>query len=544
MAIYLSRSNQANIKKANEALSKGEYTSYLHSIRLNKIRGFVNQLVEFPFPVMAIIAPNGGGKTTILGAACLPYMDIKPSVFIQHSRSVDDNMNGWNVECDITVPGMVPKHAKPKPETTRFTANVTFKIGGKGKRGWNRRDENLPQRLPTSQDTRSSIVVLGIGRTIPAVEKSEFVKFANTDFTGLKTEDIGGSKGENTQKYIAAILGKSVAGYQSRAIERAKSSKLTGDSDLFFTGVTSDGNQFSEFHFGAGESSVIRMVTAIENARNGALVLIEELENGLHPLASKRMVEYLIEASERKKLQILFTTHSNDALEPLPSNAVCAIVNWRVYQNGKLTVELLREMRGETDKQLFIYVEDKFAERWMRAIMQRHQGVNADTVQVYAISSDFTGPGGGAGDIPKMVDFHRRIPSTIKTIPAIGYIDGKSPGVTPDAGRHVYQLPGGDQLDPEAYILQAVLEKTGELESILDCQPSQKADFISTINRIITETKDAHNLFVNIGERFERSPEETANYFIRTWMQLYPELVEEITKVIQSYIPSAEPAEV
>lgn len=540
MAIYLSRSNQANIERVNENLKNGGYTSYLHSIRLNKIRGFVNQLVEFPFPVMAIIAPNGGGKTTILGAACLPYMDIKPSVFIQHSRSVDENMNGWNVECDVTVPGMVPKHAKPKPETTRFLATVTFKIAGKGKRGWNRRDENLPQRLPESKDPRASIVVLGIGRTIPAVEKSEFVKFANKDFTSLKTEDIGG---ENTQKYIAAILGKSVTGYQSRAIERAKSSKLTGDSDLFFTGVTSDGNQFSEFHFGAGESSVIRMVSAIENARNGALVLIEELENGLHPLAAKRMVEYLIEASERKKLQILFTTHSNDALEPLPSNAVCAIVNWQVYQNGKLTVDLLREMRGETDKQLFIYVEDPFAERWMRAIMQRHLGVNGDSVQVYAISSDFDGHGGGAGDIPKMVDFHRRIPSPIKTIPAIGYIDGKSDGVSPDAKKHVFQLPGGDQLDPEAYILNAVLDKAEELESILDCQPSQKADFISAIKRSIPETKNAHNLFVNIGDRFERSSEETANYFIRTWMQLYPELVEEITKVIQGYIPSDEPAE-
>jgi hypothetical protein len=42
-------------------------------------------------------------------------------------------------------------------------------------------------------------------------------------------------------------------------------------------------SEYSEFHFGAGESSVIRMVSEMETAEENALVLIEEIENGLHP---------------------------------------------------------------------------------------------------------------------------------------------------------------------------------------------------------------------------------------------------------------------
>ncbi|HEX6993510.1 MAG TPA: AAA family ATPase [Gammaproteobacteria bacterium] len=51
------------------------------------------------------------------------------------------------------------------------------------------------------------------------------------------------------------------------------------------------------------------MVLKLEAASDNALVTIEEIENGLHPVATIRMVEYLIELAERKKIQAIFTTH-------------------------------------------------------------------------------------------------------------------------------------------------------------------------------------------------------------------------------------------
>jgi hypothetical protein len=537
MAIYFTKSNESNIREINQSLSQGQFTSFLHQIKLNKIRGFENQTVNFEFPVTAIVAPNGGGKTTILAAACLPYMDIEPSVFIQHSRSLDQSMHGWNLEFDITTSQMIPQNAKPTiPDTNRFSTKLTFRTSPK--LGWNRRQTNQPYRLPEpkGEDKRLSVVVLGIGRTIAAIEKPEFAKFVDADFSGTTRANIGGARSAQVLSYVNTILGKSVIGYQSLDIPRGKVSKITGRSDQFFTGVTPGGSAFSEFHFGAGESSVIRMVTAIENARDGALVLIEEIENGLHPLAARRMVEYLIDATNRKKLQILFTTHSNEALLPLPANAVCSIVNWQIYQHGKISVDLLREMRGETDKRLFVYVEDRFAKHWLDTVIYHHVGVNSDTVEVYAISGDFIGHGGGAGDIPKMVAFHRRIPTPIKDIPAIGYIDGKTDGIRPDPSKHVYQLPGGDALDPEAYIVSSVLAQVDKIDTILGCQSSQKAEFVAAITQTQLATGDAHNLFLNIAERFNRSQREVEVDFLRNWIYLYPELVGEIVTVIDQYL--------
>jgi hypothetical protein len=44
------------------------------------------------------------------------------------------------------------------------------------------------------------------------------------------------------------------------------------------------------------------MVEEIEAAPPNALVLIEEIENGLHPAAVRRMVEYLMAVAVRRSI--------------------------------------------------------------------------------------------------------------------------------------------------------------------------------------------------------------------------------------------------
>lgn len=134
-------------------------------------------------------------------------------------------------------------------------------------------------------------------------------------------------------------------------------------------------NQFSEFHFGAGESSIIRMITKIEQAPQNSLILIEEIENGLHPVATRRMVEYLIDVAERKSIQSVFTTHSDYALAPLPNEAIWASIAGTLRQ-GKLSVEALRAVAGRVDKKLTVFVEDEFAKAWVDTILREKLGAD------------------------------------------------------------------------------------------------------------------------------------------------------------------------
>ena len=48
-----------------------DYGKYLRSMRINRARGLTGAEVRFDFPVTALIGPNGGGKSTVLGEPML-----------------------------------------------------------------------------------------------------------------------------------------------------------------------------------------------------------------------------------------------------------------------------------------------------------------------------------------------------------------------------------------------------------------------------------------------------------------------------------------
>src|SRR5205085_4011386 len=118
-----------------------------------------------------------------------------------------------------------------------------------------------------------------------------------------------------------------------------------------------------------------------------SLLLVEEIENGLHPIAVRRLVEYLIDIADRKRMQILFTTHSDYALAPLPPEAIWAAIDGKVQQ-GRLSIELLRVVSGRIDKRLAIFVEDEFSKTWIEAVLRERLGEHLDEIGVYAVAGD------------------------------------------------------------------------------------------------------------------------------------------------------------
>ena len=197
---------------------------------------------------------------------------------------------------------------------------------------------------------KRNVLFFGVSRTLPAVERRDLSKFTNKNV--VFAQDEIQVLGEEAAKHISKVLGKDVSAYAV-----VQSDKFGNISLL--TGETKDGKRYSEFHFGAGESSIIKMVLGIEKADSQSLVLIEEIENGLHPLATARLIDYLLDVALRKNIQVIFTTHSEYALAPLPANAVWAAVDGTAIQ-GKLDIKSLRSLTGEVNSELIIYVEDEF----------------------------------------------------------------------------------------------------------------------------------------------------------------------------------------
>ena len=85
--MYKSEIRNSQLKKLEEKARKLNYEKYLSKVNLIKCRAFENQVIKFEYPVTALIGPNGGGKTTILGACALLYDSFAPRQFFTRKRA-------------------------------------------------------------------------------------------------------------------------------------------------------------------------------------------------------------------------------------------------------------------------------------------------------------------------------------------------------------------------------------------------------------------------------------------------------------------------
>ncbi len=423
---YQSEIRDSEINELLEKVERRNYGKYLLKLRLNPIRGFEDQVIKFDFPVTALIGPNGGGKTTVLGAAACAYISEKPSRFFSKSGSLDNSMQNWKILYEL-----IDRDINAKESIQRTAKFKSYK--------WYR--DNMSR----------TVSIFGVSRTVPATERNEMRKCASTVF---KYDSSQVEKFNDLVVSAASkVLGKNLSGYSQIKID--DNGRVT-----LLQGLTDNNISFSEFHFGAGESSVIRMIMKIESLDENSLVLIEEIENGLHPIATQRMVEYLIDFSKRKKSQVIFTTHSNDALLPLPPKAIWAAINNTLFQ-GKLNVKSLRTITGQIEASLAIFVEDEFAKMWIETIVSDDSSIIENSLEIHAMAGD-----GTAVAINK---YHNDDPSV--KFKSICIIDGDSKQQDSEADK-VFRLPGES---PEKYIYGKVVElisnpnetKIGELSLLL-----------------------------------------------------------------------------
>jgi hypothetical protein len=471
------------------------FGKYLLRIRLNKVRAFYDQTVSFDFPVTAIIGTNGGGKSTILGAAAIAHKTIRPALFFPKSSIGDDSMSNWSIGYDIIE--------KSKNATQPIQRSARFRNSK-----WVRDD--LIDR---------PVLYFGIQRTVPAGERREFKKFAtvNYEFSGVRSV-----LDQTIQDQVARILGKDVSRFELAEISSSQKFYVGGDGNI----------SYSEFHFGAGESSVIRMVSEIESASPNALVLIEEIENGLHPVAVRRMVEYLIEVASRRSIQSAFTTHSEDALTALPAEAIWSSIDGKTRQ-GRISIEALRAITGRIDETMAIFVEDAFAKEWVEGITRSIIPEHMDEIGVYAVAGD--------SQAYAIHTAHAKNPALLGKLKSVCILDGDS-GKQEDASLAVAKLPG--QL-PESEVFNYVRENIDSLAMKLAVAlhlPSNKDEHVRrVVLDVSVSNRDPHLLFSQVGDKAGLIPANiVSSAFVSLWMEGNRNEAERVADFIKKHVVSAQ----
>jgi AAA15 family ATPase/GTPase len=495
---YKSEIRDSDIEKLSEKVEKKQYNKYLVALTLESIRGFKNETIRFDFPVTALIAPNGGGKSTIMGAAACMYDSAKPMWFFKNSNTIDVKKK-WTLKYEI-----IDKNID-KEQCVECTIQLR-------NNRWVRKDI-----------FNRDVAVFSISRTLPAIERKKLsvCAFANFKYKSSQQEELNESVISNASK----VLGKSFSGYSRIDIK-------TDSTISILKGTTTDGHTISEFHFGAGESNVLRMISKIESLEENALILIDEIENGLHPIAVRRLVEYLIDVAERKKVQIIFTTHSNDSLMPLPAKAIWASIDNKLHQ-GKLDIKSLRAITGETEASLAIFVEDEFAKSWIKAIMAEDGTIIEDEIEIYSMDGD------GSAVLMNKHNIH----SPTTKCKSICFIDGDSKQQNGDKDK-IYLLPGKC---PEQYIVEEVCtlisqeEKLKELTSLLHKKPTDSTIIHEKIEKIKLSCRDFHLYFAQLSDEIGYISEDVArDAFLHLWAR-YSSEAERLSNIIRKNILKGKP---
>ena len=322
--------------------------SLLRRIELSKgeLRGITSLNIDFNFPITAIAGRNGAGKSTILAIACCAYHNKKDGYkpakrknsyytfsdfFIQHPEEIPPQ--GIDIIYTFATNRLRKTEDNPSGEGLGIQRR-TKKKGGR----WNDYDSRL----------RKSVIFLGIERIVPHYERSQSRSYSKA------FRDQQSQGWEDTVKdTVSYILGKKYDNF-----------RLLNYSKYNLPIVKIGNTVYSGFNMGAGENALFEIFSAIYTCGAGALLVMDEIELGLHCDAQKRLIEKLKEACIKTKTQVICTTHSRDIFDCLPSDARFFIEN--INGKTKLTKGIssdfaFAKLSSNPSYEVDIFVEDEIA---------------------------------------------------------------------------------------------------------------------------------------------------------------------------------------
>ena len=323
------------------------------------IRGIFPCQVNFTYPIAAFVGENGSGKSTLLALAACAFHNN--DTFHQFSRKKSYFTYG-----DFFT---------FSPEETGLRGiEIVYTI-----RQPDGDNLNIRRKKPSGKwndfNTRKyrNVIYLGINRIVPPSESSAHRSYRNA----FEAEEIPTPVLNQIQTYASRIFGKS---YSSLRIFSHNAYRL------FL--VQRNTISYSGFNMGAGENAVISILLELINAGPGAMLVIDEIELGLHAKAQKEFIAVLKEICRNNKCQIICSTHSDIILGALPPQARFFIQS----QNSQtsITPEISAEyafgkLAGQNTNELDVFVEDEVGKSIITNILPLQL---RERVHIYAIGSD------------------------------------------------------------------------------------------------------------------------------------------------------------
>ena len=254
-----------------------------------------------------------------------------------------------------------------------------------------------------------------------------------------------------------------------------------GRQNLLFAalekGAAEKGAAYSELHMAAGERAILRLAKEIAQL-NKALVLIDEIEAGLHPWVQELLMLHLQKLALRNELQIIVTSHSPAVLDTVPRSGRAFLDR---DETGQVRVvppyrDIVQDvLYGRSGDTLNLLCEDDAAEGVLQGIFDILVPRLGIRMGAYRIGRDT-----GADEFPAHATAFRkfgRIPNLVFVLDGDQQDRGIAERIAENARSDqvpVLFLPG--KSCPEEWVWNQIRSNTDALAGELGIGPNQLSD--------------------------------------------------------------------
>jgi predicted ATPase len=283
----------------------------IKSLTIEKFRLFENQEFKFGKRITAISGQNAVGKSTLLGLIG-NIVELKSSnIFGKHYRTDFSEVFKASPNFDKTGEHKGTFYLGNPDSSDDYEVSFRSTWQNDGKRFRiipDRKDEHgnkVASKYPLP------VIYLGLSRLYPIGETT------NT----LKKDDLNLTDEEKT--WFADAYSNILT--MSDVVEDISNLK-TKEVKSNFTGITTQ--KYDAFCNSAGQDNLGQILLSIISFKRlrqktedweGGLLIIDELDATLHPVAQQKLVSLLFKQAKFIDLQVIFTTHSLSTLEFIAS---------------------------------------------------------------------------------------------------------------------------------------------------------------------------------------------------------------------------------
>lgn len=341
----------------------------LRGIKLvtGELRGLTPLALSIDFPIVAVAGKNGAGKSTILALACCAYHNRKDGYRLPKRKATYYTFSDFFVQH--------PEELSPQGIELRY--GIAYDKWKKGDNfpdgagvGWQRRAKKRGGKWNDYADrVRRNVAFLGIDRIVPHAERSQ-----SRSYSKAFKDAVQKGWEDKVKDTVGSILGKTYDSF--RYLEYSKYNLPI---------VKVGGTVYSGFNMGAGENALFEIFSVLYDCGKGALLVIDEIELGLHAEAQRRFVDKLKGACLELHAQVICTTHSKEIFERLPSDARYFVesVNGRTKILDSVSSEFaFSKLGGVAGNELEVLVEDDVAKALVCAALSAQQRTRITVTEI------------------------------------------------------------------------------------------------------------------------------------------------------------------